>query len=252
MDGLKLRFKKRVDSIKNLKNSFKELKWYEIIMIVIMVFIAGLAVYKAIVNPTSTTSPLWLTLVNFVSAVCGIICIFFCAKANVSNFIFGLVNTVVYAIYLLYYKIYGTFCLEVLFYLPMNIASWINWARHRDKKMPEKTMAKHLTIKQHIISVIGVLITTFVTYEILVRVGGTVAFLDALTVAIGIVATILELYRYAEQYIWWIITDIIAVIMYIVHFDTVYLTKKTIYLIMAIIGLRNWIKLNKERNKKNV
>ena len=252
MDGLKLRFKKRVDSIKNLKNSFKELKWYEIIMIVIMVFIAGLAVYKAIVNPTSTTSPLWLTLVNFVSAVCGIICIFFCAKANVSNFIFGLVNTVVYAIYLLYYKIYGTFCLEVLFYLPMNIASWINWARHRDKKMPEKTMAKHLTIKQHIISVIGVLVTIFVTYEILVRVGGTVAFLDALTVAIGIVATILELYRYAEQYIWWIITDIIAVIMYIVHFDTVYLTKKTIYLIMAIIGLRNWIKLNKERNKKNV
>ena len=252
MDGLKLRFKKRVDSIKNLKNSFKELKWYEIIMIVIMVFIAGLAVYKAIVNPTSTTSTLWLTLVNFVSAVCGIICIFFCAKANVSNFIFGLVNTVVYAIYLLYYKIYGTFCLEVLFYLPMNIASWINWARHRDKKMPEKTMAKHLTIKQHIISVIGVLVTTFVTYEILVRVGGTVAFLDALTVAIGIVATILELYRYAEQYIWWIITDIIAVIMYIVHFDTVYLTKKTIYLIMAIIGLRNWIKLNKERNKKNV
>ena len=252
MDGLKLRFKKRVDSIKNLKNSFKELKWYEIIMIIIMVFIAGLAVYKAIANPTSTTSPLWLTLVNFVSAVCGIICIFFCAKANVSNFIFGLVNTVVYAIYLLYYKIYGTFCLEVLFYLPMNIASWINWARHRDKKMPEKTLAKHLTIKQHIISVIGVLVTTFVTYEILVRVGGTVAFLDALTVAIGIIATILELYRYAEQYIWWIITDIIAVIMYIVHFDTVYLTKKTIYLIMAIIGLRNWIKLNKERNKKNV
>lgn len=252
MDGLKLRFNKKIDSIKNLKNSFKELKWYEIIMIVIMVFIAGLAVYKAITNPASTTNPLWLTIVNFISAVCGIICIFFCAKANVSNFIFGLINTVVYAIYLLYYKIYGTFCLEVLFYLPMNVASWINWAKHRDKKMPEKTMAKKLTLKQNIICVGLVAITTLVTYRILLYVGGTVAFLDALTVAIGLVATILELYRYAEQYIWWIITDVIAVIMYIAHFDTVYLTKKTIYLIMAIIGLRNWIKLNKERNKKNV
>ena len=252
MDGLKLRFNKKIDSIKNLKNSFKELKWYEIIMIVIMVFIAGLAVYKALVDPTSTTNPLWLTIVNFISAVCGIICIFFCAKANVSNFIFGLINTVVYAIYLLYYKIYGTFCLEVLFYLPMNVASWINWARHRDKGLPEKTMAKKLTVKQRLISVGVVAITTLVTYKILLYVGGTVAFLDALTVAIGIVATILELYRYAEQYIWWIITDVIAVIMYIVHFDTVYLTKKTIYLIMAIIGLRNWMKLNKERNKKNV
>ena len=247
MDGLK----KKIDSIKNLKNSFKELKWYEIIMIIIMVFIAGLAVYKALVDPTSTTNPLWLTIVNFISAVCGIICIFFCAKANVSNFIFGLVNTVVYAIYLLYYKIYGTFCLEVLFYLPMNVASWINWARHRDKKMPEKTMAKQLTMKQRILSVIVVAVTTLITYEILLKVGGTVALLDALTVAIGLVATVLELYRFAEQYVWWIITDVIAVVMYIVHFDTVYLTKKSIYLIMAVIGLRNWIKLNKERNKKN-
>ena len=57
--------------------------------------------------------------------------------------------------------------------------------------------------------------------------------------------------RYKEQYVWWIITDIIAVAMYIVHFDAVYLTKKSIYLIMAVIGLINWHKLNKERNKTN-
>ena len=53
MDGLR----KKIDSIKNLKNSFKELKWYEIIMIVIMIFIAGLAVFKAISNPASTQNP---------------------------------------------------------------------------------------------------------------------------------------------------------------------------------------------------
>lgn len=240
-----------MDGLKNLKKSFKDLKWYEIIMIIVMVFIAALAVYKAITNPAGTTNPLWLTIVNFISAICGIICIFFCAKANVSNFIFGLINTIVYAIYLIYYRIYGTFFLEVLFYLPMNVASWINWARHRDKIEHEKTKSKRLTLKQNVFSVIMVIVVTAITYAILKHVGGTVALLDALTVAIGIVATILELYRYAEQYVWWIITDIIAVTMYIVHFDTVYLTKKTIYLIMAIIGLKNWVTLNRERNKKN-
>ena len=59
------------------------------------------------------------------------------------------------------------------------------------------------------------------------------------------------MFRYKEQYIWWIITDIIAVAMYIIHFDLVYLTKKSIYLIMAIIGIINWTKLNRERNKTN-
>ena len=57
--------------------------------------------------------------------------------------------------------------------------------------------------------------------------------------------------RYKEQYVWWIITDIIAVAMYVVHFDPVYLTKKSIYLIMAVIGLYNWAKLQKMRNKNN-
>ena len=240
-----------MDGLTNIKKSFKSLKWYEIVMIIIMIFIAAIAVYNAIVNPAGTTNPLWLTIVNFISAICGVICVFFCAKASVSNFIFGLVNTLVYAVYLIYYRIYGTFFLEILFYLPMNIASWINWARHRDKIEKEKTKSKRLTLKQNIISVIMVAVVTTITYIILKHVGGTVALLDALTVAIGIVATILELYRYAEQYVWWLVTDVIAVTMYIVHFDTVYLTKKAIYLIMAIIGLINWIKLNKERNKNN-
>jgi nicotinamide mononucleotide transporter len=35
------------------------------------------------------------------------------------------------------------------------------------------------------------------------------------------------------------------------HLDSVYLTKKSIYLVMAVIGLINWIRLNKDRNKSN-
>ena len=201
----------------NLKKSFKSLKWYEIIMIIIMIFIAGMSIYNAIVDPSSSTNPLWLTIINFISAVCGIFCIFFCAKANISNFIFAVINTLVYAIYLYYHKIFGTFALEVLFYMPTNFISWGGIVYH----------------------------------SILVKLGGTVAWLDAFTLSIGIVAVILEMFRYKEQYVWWIITDIIAVAMYIVHFDPVYLTKKSIYLIMAVIGLINWTKLNKERNKKN-
>ena len=38
---------------------------------------------------------------------------------------------------------------------------------------------------------------------------------------------------------------------FIVHFDAVYLCKRSIYLIMAIIGLANWIKLHRTRNRNN-
>ena len=235
----------------NIIKSFKSLKWYEIVMIAIMVVIAGMSIYKAIVHPETSTNPLWLTIINFISAICGIICIFFCAKANISNFIFGSINTIVYAIFLYYQKIYGTFALEVLFYLPINFISWYLWAKHRDKVLVEKTKSKKLSLKQNILCTALIVGGGIIYHYRLVRLGGNVAWLDAFTLSIGIIAVILEMLRYKEQYVWWIITDIIAVAMYIVHFDAVYLTKKSIYLIMAVIGLINWHKLNKERNKTN-
>ena len=244
--------KKKMNLKKGFNNiliSFKELKWYEIIMIIIMIGIAGYAVYDAIVNPGDT--PLWLTIINFISAICGVMCIFFCAKANISNFVFATVNTIVYAIFLFYNKIFGTFFLEVLFYLPINFISWYLWTKHRDKKLIEKTKTKRLTFFQNIVATILIVVGGLIYHVILVKMGGNVAWLDAFTLSIGVIAVILEMLRYKEQYIWWIITDIIAVAMYIVHFDLVYLTKKSIYLIMAIIGLINWHKLNKERNKNN-
>ncbi|MBO7677510.1 MAG: nicotinamide mononucleotide transporter [Erysipelotrichaceae bacterium] len=237
--------------IENLKKSFAELKWYEYLMGAIMIIIAAKAMIEGFVNGSSSGNPAWLTVINFISAVCGVICIFFTAKANISNFIFASINTIVYAIYLVYWHIWGTAALEIFFYIPTNFISWYYWARHRDEMITQKTKAKRLTIFQNLVCTFIVVTSAIIYHEILVRLNGEVAWLDAFTLSIGIIATILEMFRYAEQYVWWLITDFVAVAMYIVHFDPVYLTKKSIYLIMAIIGLYNWIKLNRERNINN-
>lgn len=240
-----------MDRLENLKKSFQSMKWYEWAMAAIMILIAGYAMVDAFINPKPDGNPAWLTVINFISAICGVFCIFFCAKASISNFIFGLVNTIVYAIYLFYWHIWGTFGLEMLVYLPFNILSWIIWSRHRDERQKELTKAKKLTVWQDV--AVGAIIvgSTFIYHSILVQIGGEVPWLDAATVAIGIIATGLEMFRYREQYALWIITDVVAVAMFVQHFDPVYLTKKSIYLIMAIIGLINWCKLQKDRNVEN-
>ncbi len=237
--------------IANIKKSFAELKWYEYLMGTIMIIIAADAMIRGFTYGSSDGNPAWLTVINFISAVCGVICIFFTAKANISNFIFAAVNTIVYAIYLVYWHIWGTAALEILFYIPMNFVSWYYWAKHRDREITQKTKAKRLKLHQNAICAVLVVGGAFVYHSILVRVGGEVVWFDAFTLSIGIIATILELLRYREQYVWWIITDIVSVGMYIAHFDAVYLTKRSIYLIMAVIGLVNWAKLNKTRNTAN-
>lgn len=242
MDGV------RVDS---LKKSFKSLKWYEWVMATIMIIIAGWTMISSFMNPGSSALPSWLTVINFISAICGVICIFFCAKASISNYAFGIVNTIVYVVYLAYRGTYGTLGLEIFVYLPVNIAGWVLWVKHRDKVETEKTKAKKAGKKQNILATVGVLAISTGCYFLLNQFDGTTAILDAFTVGIGIIATVLQFLRYREQYVWWLVQDVIAVAMYIVDFDPVYLTKKTIYLIMAVIGLYNWAKLQKERNAEN-
>ncbi len=237
--------------IENLKKSFRELKWYEWLMGTVMIVIAARAMIQGFTTGSSNGNPAWLTVINFISAVCGVICIFFTAKANISNFIFAAVNTVVYAIYLVYWHIWGTAVLEIFFYIPTNFISWYHWAKHRDEELSQKTKARKLTLAQDLICALIVIGSAIAYHAVLVKLGGEVAWLDAFTLSIGIIATLLEMFRYAEQYIWWLITDFVAVAMYVIHFDAVYLTKKSIYLIMAVIGLYNWYKLNKDRNKEN-
>ena len=251
MDTLKNKNGTKEKMIENLVKSIKSLKWYEWVMMIIMIAIAAYSMITAFINPQDGGNPPWLTVVNFASAICGVVCVFLCAKACISNFAFATVNTIVYMIYLWYWKIYGTFLLELLVYFPINFISWYIWAKHRDEQQEEITKSKKLTVKQDILVGVILLVASVIYHAILVKIGGTVPWLDSFTVALGIIAVVLEMLRYREQYVLWIITDIVAVAMYIVHFDAVYLTKKSIYLIMAIIGLINWWKLQKSRNAQN-
>lgn len=245
-----------MDGLKKIGKSFKSLKWYEIIMCVLML---GISIYYAI-QPQENT-PQWLAIINFFSGLCGIMCVFFCAKVNRMTWPFAVVNTAVFMIYLWYFGIWATFWLEAIVYMPTNIIGWIMWYKHKDKDNELLTKSKKLTWWQFIIvvaSIVGLTVLVHFTLDFLagdswmkfaVKYGWNTTvmkWLDSSIFSIGVVATILEMLRYKEQYVWWIITDIIAVAQYAIKGDPVYTTKKGIYLIEAIVGTVNWHKLSKK------
>ena len=249
-----------MDGLRKIGQAFRSLKWYEIVMCVVML---AISIYYAILPQEGT--PQWLAIINFVSGLCGVICVFFCAKANRMNFPFAVVNTVVFMIYLAYFGIWATFWLEALVYFPMNIISWVKWYHHKDDMDELLAKSKKLTAKQHCVVVVIIAALTVIVHFTLSAVAGDtwmrfatkygwsiapMKWLDSAIFAIGIVAVVLEALRYTEQYVWWLVTDVIAVAQYVLKGDPVYTVKKTIYLIEAVIGLQNWSMLAK-RNKTN-
>ena len=228
-----------------IKKAFSDLPWYEWLMFAAMILIGGF--YAA----TDRSHPFWYLALNYLSSIAGVCCIFLCAHASRPNWIFGIVNTLFYIVILLYNKVYGTMALELFYYLPTSVIGMIAWKKHPDGAASEKCLTKVMNVKQRILMVLAVAAGTAVYHEILTRLGGATAWLDAMTVAIGIIATWYEIRRYADQYYLWILTDIIAVVQWVLLRDTIMITKKSIYLVMAVIGLVRWIKLNRERNASN-
>ena len=242
--------------MRKILTALKSLKWYETIMCIIMIVIA---VYYAI-QPDEVT-PQWLAIINLISGICGVICVFLTAKANRMNFPFAVINTTVFMIYLFYFGIWATFYLELIVYFPMNIISWYKWHQHKDEEDELLAKSKKLTLLQNLIVVAGIAaIDVFVHYLLSDLAGDTwmrfakdfgwnipvMQWLDSTIFAIGIVAVVLEMLRYTEQYVWWLVTDVVAVAQYAIKRDPVYTTKKAIYLVEAVIGLKNWNELSKK------
>ena len=100
-----------MDNVKKIVKAVKSLKWYETIMCIVMI---GISIYYAI--QPQEGMPQWLAIINLISGLCGVMCVFLTAKANRMNFPFAVINTTVFMIYLFYFGIWGTFWLEAIVY----------------------------------------------------------------------------------------------------------------------------------------
>lgn len=245
-----------MDGLKKIGKAIVSLKWYETLMCVIML---GISIYYALMPEEGC--PQWLAIINMISGLCGIMCVFLTAKANRMNFPFAVVNTIVFIIYLYYFGIWATFWLELVIYLPLDFISWWRWAKHKDEDDELLAKSKKMTFWQNVlVTVIIIGIAVLVKFALSELAGDSwmkfavnrgwnvtvMQWLDSFIFSIGVVASTLELFRFKEQYAWWIITDIVAVAQYALKKDAVYTTKKAIYLVEALIGFDNWNKLSKK------
>lgn len=233
-------------NISIIDSAFKRVRWYEWGMFTVMVLIGVHALM------TDAKHPDWYLIVNFTSSLAGLACIFLTAHASYPSFLFGMINTVLYCFILYYNRVYGTLALEVFYYLPLQVIAMFSWQKHLDHQAIDQCRTRRLGLGPLAILFLILAVCTFVCHGILVRIGGATALLDAMIVSIGLIAMVCNWKRIGEQYVLWIITDIIAVAQWLTIGDPIMLTKKSIYLIVALIGYARWRHLSITRNPENV
>ena len=188
------------------------------------------------------------SVLGLIAALTGMLSVILVAKGKISNYYFGIVNVVLYGFISYQSKYYGEAMLNLGYFLPMQLIGLVMWSKNQvnvDEKNEVKTerMKAKEIIFWSTVSIVGILIYGM----ILKKIGNALPYADAFTNVLSIIAMILMVKRYIEQWAVWILIDIVSIYMWFFIKSNYNITIMWIaYLINAIYGLVNWMILYKK------
>lgn len=184
------------------------------------------------------------TLISVIYTICGILYTALAGKGRVVCYTFGVIATCCYS-YLAYKnQVYGNLLLNIGYYLPMQILGIFEWRKHL-KKDKNEIIKTRLSKGVNVFIITGLLL--FAIIGLLKLSNDKSPFLDGITTTLSILGMYLTVKRCIEQWIIWIIVDLLAIIMWVKLSLTNHSTYSTIivwsvYLLMGIYFYFQWKK----------
>ena len=186
--------------------------------------------------------PNYLIALELIAVVFGVISVLFARKNNILVYPTGLVSTILYVYILFEFQLYGDLIING-YYSIMSVLGWYLWSKTKDghEEFPISTINR----KEFLISTLIFTITlTFVVvvYHFFDKFTDLTAYVDAFTTALFFVGMWLMAKRKIENWIVWIVADIISVPLYYYKGLTVSSLQFIVFTIIAILGYLEWRK----------
>lgn len=187
------------------------------------------------------------TPIGIICGIAGVICVVLTAKGKISSYFFNFIQMITYMIICWDAKFYLEFG-EQVFYFIICIFGVFLWKKnmHTNEDGTTQVVAKKFKPWHWIVITIITIVATFVlgTFGNVIL-QSNLPYIDAFTVALAIIAQLLMVWRYREQWVVWIIIDVATLIMFIIAGNWSMVAMYIAWTINAFYGWYNWTKLNK-------
>ena len=186
-------------------------------------------------------------ILEIVAVIFGLLSVWFSKQNNIWVYPTGLISTSIFVYLLIKWGLIGDMLINVYYFI-MSIYGWYIWTRKVDAE--HFTPITTVTKKENRISIFiffGTVIFVFVVYQVFDKWNSWTAFIDTITTAIFFVGMWLMAKRKIENWIYWILGDIISVPLYFYKGFTFTSFQYLIFTILAIYGYNAW-KKNISRN----
>ena len=186
-------------------------------------------------------------IIEIIGAAIGLIYLYLEYKANVWLWPVGIVMSIFYVVIFFHGKFYADAAIY-LYYIGANAYGLFQWTRSRNEPLEEIGTTADLAIT-HVPAkrILPLVAITFALWMLLYGILKTVTdspipLGDAFTTSVSIVATWMLAQKYLEQWLLWIVVNIVSTILY--FWKGLYPTGVLfiVYVIVAVLGYLRWRK----------
>ncbi len=181
-----------------------------------------------------------MLLLQIIGVVLGLLYLYLEYKANIWLWLVGLIMPIVHGV--LYYKsgLYAD-CAMNGYYVLAGLYGWIVW---KNKKSDGKTVNIQKTPMKCAILLIPIyaILHVIIYWLLITFTNSTVPFADSFTTALSIIAMWMLAQKFVEQWLVWLVIDVVTVGLYIYKGIPITATLYALYSILAVVGYRKWLK----------
>ncbi len=187
--------------------------------------------YQNILNST------WL---EAMAVLFGLLSVWFAKKENLLVYPTGIISVLIYVYICFFAGLYADMGINFFFFI-MSVYGWYNWTR-KDQTDHFILITKN-TFGQHVLSIVGAIAFFFILQFVLTNyTDSTVPNWDSTTTAIFIIGMWLMALKKIENWIFWIVGDVISIPLYFHKGLVLTSFQFTVFLVIAVLGYFEWRK----------
>jgi nicotinamide mononucleotide transporter len=187
--------------------------------------------------------PTYEIVLEITAVLFGLASVWYAKKDNILVFPTGLINTSIYVFLLLKWSLLGDMMINAYYFI-MSIYGWYHWTRKKGDEVayPIAKMTNQ-DKKTALLIFVTTLIFVVVIYLIFNKFTNWFSYVDTLITGIFFVGMWLMAKRKIENWICWIIGDIISIPLYFAKGYTFTSIQYIIFTIIAVFGYLEWKKI---------
>ncbi|SFS63286.1 nicotinamide riboside transporter PnuC [Lutibacter maritimus] len=181
-------------------------------------------------------------VLEIIAVIFGFLSVWYSKQNNIWVFPTGMISTSIFVYLLLKWGLLGDMMINGYYFI-MSVYGWYIWTRKVDAT--HVTPISKTSLKEHLLSFlifIGTLFFVYVVYNYFDKWTSWVAYVDSITTAIFFVGMWLMAKRKIENWIYWIIGDIISIPLYFYKGFTFTSLQYFGFTFIAIFGYLAWKK----------